>query len=188
MRIKRRFKVIEGSRRWTRPTAYGGKTAPASAGWGRYSALWLGAVLIGLWVGIPSDLARTRDGENTALMEEGQVFKEEFGFCHSGGGVNCVVDGDTLYLRGQKIRIAGIDAPETHDFDCPLEQALGNRATGRLQELLNGGSLTLASIERDRDRYGRLLRDVSVDGRDVGDTLIAEGLARPYRGRKEDWC
>jgi endonuclease YncB( thermonuclease family) len=33
-----------------------------------------------------------------------------------------------------------------------------------------------------------VLRTVQVSGREVGALLIAEGLARPYRGRKEGWC
>ncbi len=40
------------------------------------------------------------------------VGRARFGLCHSGGGSNCVVDGDTFYLRGDKVRIAGIDAPK----------------------------------------------------------------------------
>jgi endonuclease YncB( thermonuclease family) len=137
---------------------------------------------------MPSDLGRRSLPTEQTLLHGGQEFRATFGFCHTGGGLNCVVDGDTFYLNGAKIRIAGIDAPETHDFDCPYEKALGTRATGRLQELLSGGALTLQTIDRDRDRYGRLLRNVKVDGRDVGDTLIVDGLARSYKGRKENWC
>jgi micrococcal nuclease len=29
---------------------------------------------------------------------------------------------------------------------------------------------------------------VLIDGRDLGETLIAEGVARPWRGRREPWC
>src|SRR4249919_347673 len=38
-----------------------------------------------------------------------------FSLCHIGGGQNCVVDGDTIWFNGQKIRLADIDTPETHD-------------------------------------------------------------------------
>jgi len=114
--------------------------------------------------------------------------RASFHQCKWGGGTNCVVDGDTIYLEGQKIRIAGIDAPETHDYGCPEELALGDRATERLQQLLNGGAVTLSSIDRDEDVYGRKLREVAVDGNDVGDTLISEGLVRAYGGRRRSWC
>lgn len=108
--------------------------------------------------------------------------------CHTGGGYNCVVDGDTIWLNGQKIRIADIDAPETHEPRCQAEQALGDRATRRLQQLLESGTITLATIDRDEDRYGRKLRLVLVDGKSVGDTLVSEGLARWYAGGRRPWC
>ncbi|MBA2466189.1 MAG: thermonuclease family protein [Sphingomonas sp.] len=111
-----------------------------------------------------------------------------FGFCHSGGGMNCVVDGDTIWLGGQRIRVADIDAPETHPPRCAAEARLGNQATRRLQQLLNGGAISLQAIDRDADKYGRKLRVVLVDGRSVGDTLVNEGLARHYGGGRRPWC
>jgi len=112
-----------------------------------------------------------------------------FGACKWGGGTNCVVDGDTIYLNGDKIRIAGIDAPETHDYGCASELDRGERAANRLQALLNsGGQVTLTSIDRDEDVYSRKLRNVAVGGADVGDTLIGEGLARAYGGGRKSWC
>jgi endonuclease YncB( thermonuclease family) len=114
--------------------------------------------------------------------------RASFGLCHTGGGTNCVVDGDTIWLEDQNIRIADIDAPETHDYGCAAEQALGARATRRLHELVNSGAITLGSIDRDADRYGRKLRLVFVNGKSVGDTLVNEGLARPYGRGKQPWC
>lgn len=112
-----------------------------------------------------------------------------FGACKWGGGTNCVVDGDTIYLNGDKIRIAGIDAPETHDYGCASELEQGERAADRLQALLNsGGQVTLTSIDRDEDSYGRKLRNVAIGGADVGETLIGEGLVRAYGGGRRSWC
>ena len=88
----------------------------------------------------------------------------------------------------RSIRVADIDAPETHDFRCAEERDLGNRATRRLRQLLNGGAVSLQAIDRDEDRYGRKLRVVLVDGRSVGDLLVGEGLARPYEGGRRPWC
>ena len=48
--------------------------------------------------------------------------------------------------------------------------------------------MTLSSIDRDEDVYGRKLREVAVDGSDVGDTLISEGLARACGGGRRSWC
>jgi len=114
--------------------------------------------------------------------------RASFGACKWGGGTNCVVDGDTLWLDGTKIRVADIDAPETHDYRCPEELALGTRAAERLRELVNSGPVELEPIDRDEDRYGRKLRVVKVGGTSVGDTLVSEGLARPYAGGRRPWC
>jgi len=118
----------------------------------------------------------------------GSPVRASFGLCHSGGGTNCVVDGDTLWIGGQNVRLADIDAPETHAPRCAGEQALGDRATRRLHRLVNSGAVTLTSIERDHDRYGRKLRIVAVGGASVGETLVGEGLARWYAGGRRPWC
>jgi endonuclease YncB( thermonuclease family) len=111
-----------------------------------------------------------------------------FDFCHVGGGTNCVVDGDTFYIGGAKVRIAGIDTPETHPPRCSREAQLGDQATQKLQALLNSGAVTITGIDRDRDTYGRLLRNVAVDGQDVGEALIAAGVAREYGRGRRGWC
>ena len=112
-----------------------------------------------------------------------------FSLCHQGGGVNCVVDGDTIWLAGNKIRVADIDAPETHPARCPREADLGRAATLRLQALLNAGPVQLGTITRDQDRYGRKLRLLLRDGQSLGMILVREGLARPYQGgRRQPWC
>ena len=113
----------------------------------------------------------------------------QFGLCPRGGGVNCVVDGDTVWLGGEKIRVADIDAPETHPPRCPAEAELGQAATLRLQALLNAGPVTLGRITRDTDRYGRKLRLLMRNGQSLGMVLVREGLARPYRGGpRQPWC
>lgn len=114
--------------------------------------------------------------------------RAQFGFCHEGGGINCVVDGDTFWAGGKKVRIAGIEAPETHEPRCPEEAERGRAATRKLQDLLNSGTVTLTPDARGQDQHGRLLRHVSVGGKDVGEALIAAGLAREYRGGKKPWC
>jgi len=101
----------------------------------------------------------------------------------------CVVDGDTFWLNGEKIRIADIDTPEISQPQCPYEKQLGLRATDRLIGLLNAGPFELHTIgERDTDQYGRMLRVVVRDGKSLGDQLVSEGLARTWTGRREPWC
>jgi len=114
--------------------------------------------------------------------------RASFSYCVRGGGTNCVVDGDTFWIGGEKVRIAGIDAPETHDYDCDSELALGDQATEKLHALLNSGAVTMTSIDRDRDRYGRLLRNVAVNGADVGEAMVGAGVARAWVGHREPWC
>lgn len=113
----------------------------------------------------------------------------QFRKCSSGVRYNCVVDGDTLWIDGQKIRVADIDAPEISTPKCAWELVLGNRATDRLIELVNAGPFQLQAWPgRDTDRYGRKLRVLVRDGRSLGDRLVAEGLARTWTGRREPWC
>jgi len=89
----------------------------------------------------------------------------QFGFCHVGGGINCVVDGDTFWFNGERIRVADIDTPETHPPRCAAEAELGDRATQRLHELPNAGPFSLETpLFRDEDNYGRKLRVVLAMG------------------------
>ncbi len=111
-----------------------------------------------------------------------------FVFCHNNGGTNCVVDGDTIWYRGTKIRITGIDTPETHQPKCAAEAKLGAAATRRMLQLVNAGPFTLQSINRDEDRYGRKLRILTRGGKSLGDILVEEGLARYYKGGRRSWC
>jgi len=120
---------------------------------------------------------------------EGNMVSARFGMCGSGGGRNCVVDGDTFRHRGEKIRIADIDTPELNPSRCAAEEELGLAAKNRLRDLLNAGPFSLEPIQgRDGDDYGRKLRVVVRDGRSIGDQLVAEGLARTWTGRREPWC
>jgi len=113
-----------------------------------------------------------------------------FGLCKGPGRRDCVVDGDTFWYGGAKIRIADINTPETSQPACPREAALGREAAARLQALLNAGPFTLApgTGSRDRDRYGRLLRTVTRGGESLGARLVREGLAEPWQGRRGSWC
>lgn len=124
-------------------------------------------------------------GEGAAARD---ALSARFALCHSGGGSNCVVDGDTFWFAGDKYRIADIDTPETHPARCAEEAALGDAATERLRTWLNAGAFSLESAGRDTDRYGRNLRIVTRGGTSVGSVLVDEGLARPWEGRRRPWC
>jgi len=109
--------------------------------------------------------------------------------CATGSRAACVVDGDTIWLDGEKIRIADIDTPEVSEPKCSSELVLGKRATDRMLELINDGPFELKAWPgRDADRYGRKLRVLVRDSRSLGDILVSEGLARTWSGRREPWC
>lgn len=114
--------------------------------------------------------------------------ERHFAACAGLSRTTCVVDGDTFWLDGTKIRIADINTPEIGAPQCASEAALGRAATTRLTELLSAGPFTLEGTDRDEDRYGRKLRVVLRDGISIGDTLIAEGLAERWHGRRGNWC
>jgi endonuclease YncB( thermonuclease family) len=103
-----------------------------------------------------------------------------------------VIDGDTFDLDGERIRIANIDAPELHHAKCDAERRLAIVARNRLKALLTSGAINVSVGDpidgRTRDRRGRTLATISVNGEDIGQILIAEQLARPWEGGQRSWC
>lgn len=165
------------------------------------SNLWLTPVMA---VAFLATLATLQPGSDARRLDTGAVadmpfvkadtphgsdpLSARFDLCHTGGGRDCVIDGDTFWFAGEKYRIADIDTPETHPARCAEEAALGEAATGRLQAWLNAGPFSFESVARDTDRYGRKLRIVTRGGASVGDALVAEGLARRWEGYRRPWC
>lgn len=123
------------------------------------------------------------------FSDHGDPDQPRLQLCGSGQRVSCVVDGDTIWLRGEKIRIADIDTPEVGSPQCDAEYQLGMQATYRLRDLLNEGPWSIEPIgSRDEDQYGRKLRVLTRNGQSIGDMLVAEGLARTWTGQREPWC
>lgn len=123
---------------------------------------------------------------------------------HSGQGVACaslvVVDGDTIKCDGQNMRLlgggvpfkSGVDAPEIGSrAKCDYERDLALKAKARLKELLLAGVPRIEdSGARDRTQSRRPLVNIYLpDGREVGQVLMSEGLAREWRPKHRiDWC
>ncbi len=80
------------------------------------------------------------------------------------------VDGDTIRVGSERIRLRGIDTPELSELEGPA-------AKRRLEELLRNGSIRI--VPRGRDVYNRLLADVFVNDQNVAETLIREGYEKP---------
>lgn len=107
----------------------------------------------------------------------------------------CIVDGDTLWLFGENIRLESYDTPESNrgNSKCPnggteLEVELASEATSRFQDLLNGNAWTIERGGFDNTRSQRQLANFFIDGVDVGQILVDEGLARWYPDGPFFWC
>jgi endonuclease YncB( thermonuclease family) len=99
-----------------------------------------------------------------------------------------VVDGDTIKLGAQSLRLLNIDAPEVGRAECPEERERGLQATERLKALMAEGAISIHPNGK-ADRYGRPLIRLQTNARDVGDRLITEGLAKPWPVQgNPSWC
>jgi micrococcal nuclease len=110
------------------------------------------------------------------------------------------VDGDTvdvdidlgfgIWLRGERVRIMGIDTPESRTSN-KVEKLFGLAAKKRLKELLKEGAVLVTTEEKNgedaRGKFGRILGDFKVpDGRLVTEVMAAEGHCVPYFGGSKD--
>ena len=88
-----------------------------------------------------------------------------------------VIDGDTVELNnGEIVRYISVDTPE-------LGKPLSIRAKSRNEELVLDREVELIKTDRNRDVYGRLLRDLVVNNQNISKILIKEGLGKPYNQR-----
>jgi endonuclease YncB( thermonuclease family) len=80
-----------------------------------------------------------------------------------------VVDGDTIRIGRERVRIIGFDAPE-------MSQPRGPAAKARLDQLLRGGTVTM--MRHGKDKYGRTLALVYVNGKNVAEIMRDEGFVK----------
>jgi micrococcal nuclease len=102
------------------------------------------------------------------------------------GLVNSVFDGDTLnmdidlgfgvWLRNQKIRLYGINAPELKGLT--KEAALKSKS--RLTELVLGKQIIIETIQDKKEKYGRWLGKIFVRDLLINKVLVSEGFAVPF--------
>ena len=104
-----------------------------------------------------------------------------------------VIDGDTIEvcnLNGtERIRIANLDAPESYRPSCAKEKLAGIQAKQAAIQFFMRPSVDLDIQRRSTDRYGRSIADVSVNGKDFRQHMIAEGHGVQWQfNEKHDWC
>lgn len=99
--------------------------------------------------------------------------------------ITCVVDGDTFWLDGEKIRPEGFDAPEMGPPRCSRRAAGAIEARRALAVILASGQISVTPTGRS---YDRVLARVTVDGRDLATLMLATGLVRRYVPGQAPWC
>jgi micrococcal nuclease len=103
-----------------------------------------------------------------------------------------VVDGDTVdvdldlgfktVLHNERVRIAGIDTPESRTRD-KVEKIFGLASKKRLEELLGKVCVVKTQKPDSKEKFGRILGDfILSDGRLVSEVMVEEGYAVPYSG------
>ncbi|WP_368413408.1 thermonuclease family protein [Dongia sp.] len=103
-------------------------------------------------------------------------------------GIASVIDGDTIEIHGQRIRLHGIDAPEssqTCNDATATPYRCGQKAALALAEQIDGQPV--ACDVRDVDRYGRLVAVCFAESQDINAWLVASGLAVEYRKYSLDY-
>lgn len=137
--------------------------------------------LITLFATLALTLAATAD-EPWRMCQPGE---------RNGPEKRCLVDGDTIWIGGlsQSLRLRSFDTPEPYSDICggQAEVQLANEASARMLQLLNENQWTVEVFGTDGTGR-RLEATIRINGQDVGDILIAEGLARRWPNGHEFWC
>jgi endonuclease YncB( thermonuclease family) len=102
-------------------------------------------------------------------------------------GSATVIDGDTIEIRGQRIRLFGIDSPESAQL-CQAGQKpyrCGQQAALALADRI--GERTVRCQERDTDRYGRVVAVCYAGGEDLDRWMVEQGWAVAFRKYSLDY-
>ena len=126
------------------------------------------------------------DQESTTQVESNVAEGQDTVADSNSYQVTRVIDGDTIEVsidgKTESIRLIGINTPETVDPRKPVE-CFGVEASNKAKELLSGKTVTLESdsSQGERDKYGRLLRYVFIEGGiNFNLLMIQTGFAYEY--------
>ncbi len=103
-------------------------------------------------------------------------------------GTASVIDGDTIEVHGQRIRLHGIDAPESRQL-CRRDGKpwqCGKDAANALAEKIARRPVTCEDL--GRDRYKRIIARCTVAGEDINAWMVSEGWALAYRRYSLDYA
>jgi endonuclease YncB( thermonuclease family) len=92
-----------------------------------------------------------------------------------------IIDGDTLEIHGPRVRLWGIDAPESNQLcggDDSLHYRCGARAANELAAMVDRHLMICQPVSLDR--YGRTVASCAVNGTDVAEWLVRQGLASDW--------
>ena len=99
-----------------------------------------------------------------------------------------VIDGDTVEMHGKRIRLHGIDAPESGQTCINKNRKnyrCGKLAAQLLSKIIGWNTVTCKVM--DIDRYGRAIAVCSIKQKDINEQLVEEGLALAYRQYSKDY-
>ena len=102
-------------------------------------------------------------------------------------GIATVIDGDTIAVHGQRIRLHGIDAPESRQL-CRLDGTpwqCGKDAANALADKIARRPVTCEDL--GRDRYKRIIARCTVAGEDLEKWMVSQGWALAYRRYSLDY-
>ena len=102
-------------------------------------------------------------------------------------GTASVIDGDTIEVRGQRIRLFGIDAPESSQLCSVNDKTFrcGQQAALALADKI--GERTVSCTEKDIDRYQRVVAVCYLGSEDLNGWLVEEGWAIAFRKYSLDY-
>jgi len=140
---------------------------------------------------------------SSAVMAPAQADDDFGSYTVAPAEITEIYDGDTIFLDNPAwpafaghhigVRLKGDDSPERHSH-CAVpaakaaEEAKAMQARQLLVTTIQGGKV-IELHHVGRDKYFRILAELWVDGKNVSDLLIGQGLAVSYHGEKKvGWC